>query len=295
MRAWKEQQRNRLKLAYMSLHADGLFQQQLVERSKVPESFQQHEREVRGVPLLFAHRMQPANAQRVQYQPETMDDVEDRSEDPDDMDGGAASRKRGALSTSSGSGRKRAKCEHGRERSKCKECGGGSICPHGRQKPQCKECGGSNICAHGRIKQQCKACGGSAICPHGRIKSTCKECGGSRICPHGRIKRQCKECGGSGICLHGRRKQQCKECGGSNICPQGRQKQTCRECGGSSICAHGRIKYGCKACLQSSESTSKPQSSLTASSAPSVERDHALGKDTQLIELLGVADALELV
>ena len=52
----------------MSLHADGLFQQQLVERSKVPESFQQHEREVRGVPLLFDHQMQLANAQRVQYQ-----------------------------------------------------------------------------------------------------------------------------------------------------------------------------------------------------------------------------------
>lgn len=50
------------------MHADGLFQQQLVKRSKVPESFQQHEREVRGVPLLFDRRMQPANAQRVQYQ-----------------------------------------------------------------------------------------------------------------------------------------------------------------------------------------------------------------------------------
>ena len=78
------------------------------------------------------------------------------------------------------------------------------------------------------------------------------------------------------------------------ICLHRKERSCCKECGGSSICAHGRIKYGCKACLQSAESTSKPQSSLTASSAPSVERDHALGKDTQLIELLGVADALEL-
>jgi hypothetical protein len=68
MRAWKEQQRNRLKLAYMSLHADGLFQQQLVERSEVPESLQQHERELRDVPVRFDHRMQPASAQRVLYQ-----------------------------------------------------------------------------------------------------------------------------------------------------------------------------------------------------------------------------------
>ena len=31
-------------------------------------------------------------------------------------------------------------CEHGRQRSQCKECGGASICEHGRQRSQCKEC-----------------------------------------------------------------------------------------------------------------------------------------------------------
>ena len=31
-------------------------------------------------------------------------------------------------------------CEHGRQRSQCKECGGGSICEHGRQRSRCKEC-----------------------------------------------------------------------------------------------------------------------------------------------------------
>ena len=34
------------------------------------------------------------------------------------------------------------KCEHGRERYRCKECGGGSICEHGRQRYRCKDCGG---------------------------------------------------------------------------------------------------------------------------------------------------------
>ena len=31
-------------------------------------------------------------------------------------------------------------CEHGRQKSRCKECGGSGLCEHGRQKSQCKEC-----------------------------------------------------------------------------------------------------------------------------------------------------------
>ena len=108
--------------------------------------------------------------------------------------------------------KKRLDCEHGRQKSRCKECGGSGICEHGRQKYECKECGGSGICEHGRQKYRCKECGGSAICEHGRLKYSCKECGGSGICEHGRQKRYCKECGGSGICEHGRLKSQCKEC-----------------------------------------------------------------------------------
>ena len=38
-------------------------------------------------------------------------------------------------------------CEHGRQRSRCKECGGSSICEHGRQRRKCKECGGSGASA----------------------------------------------------------------------------------------------------------------------------------------------------
>ena len=38
--------------------------------------------------------------------------------------------------------RKQAQCEHGRQRSQCKECGGSSICQHGRQRSQCIDCKG---------------------------------------------------------------------------------------------------------------------------------------------------------
>ena len=68
------------------------------------------------------------------------------------------------------------KCVHGRRKSRCRDCGGGSICEHGREKSRCKECGGGSICEHGRIKSQCKDCGGSSFCEHGRIKYRCKEC-----------------------------------------------------------------------------------------------------------------------
>ena len=71
---------------------------------------------------------------------------------------------------------KRAKCDHGRIRSQCKECGGGSICQHGRHRSKCKECGGGSICQHGRERTKCKECGGGSICDHGRRRSGCKEC-----------------------------------------------------------------------------------------------------------------------
>jgi hypothetical protein len=92
------------------------------------------------------------------------------------------------------------KCEHGKQKSRCKECGGSEICEHGKRKSHCKECGGSQICEHGREKSICKDCGGSQICEHGKRKSRCKECGGSDFCEHGKFKSYCKECGGSALC-----------------------------------------------------------------------------------------------
>ena len=142
----------------------------------------------------------------------------------------------------------KSKCEHGRVKSRCKDCGGSSICEHNRQKSQCKDCGGSSICEHGRQKSLCKDCGGSSICEHNRVKSQCKDCGGSSICEHNRQKSKCKDCGGGSICEHGRQKSRCKECGGSQICEHNRQKSLCKDCGGSQICEHNRQKSRCKDC-----------------------------------------------
>ena len=85
-------------------------------------------------------------------------------------------------------------CEHGRERSQCKECGGCTICEHGRERSTARSAVGQAICEHGRRRTQCKECGGASICEHGRQRSYCKECGGSGICEHGRVRSRCKEC-----------------------------------------------------------------------------------------------------
>ena len=92
------------------------------------------------------------------------------------------------------------KCEHGKQKSRCSECGGGNLCEHGKQKYHCKECGGSGICEHGKQKHHCKGCGGSGICEHEKEKYHCKECGGSQICVHEKRKSRCKECGGHECC-----------------------------------------------------------------------------------------------
>ena len=59
------------------------------------------------------------------------------------------------------------RCEHMKEKKRCKECGGSAICEHGRERNKCKECGGSAVCEHGRRRSRCKECGGGAICEHG--------------------------------------------------------------------------------------------------------------------------------
>jgi hypothetical protein len=64
-------------------------------------------------------------------------------------------------------------CEHGRRKSRCKDCDTG-YCQHGRQKRQCKDCG-TGYCHHGHQKHQCKDCG-TGYCQHGRQKHRCKEC-----------------------------------------------------------------------------------------------------------------------
>jgi len=57
-----------------------------------------------------------------------------------------------------------AKCEHGRIKYRCTDCGGTGICEHGKRKDVCTVCGGTGICEHGKRKQRCKPCGGSELC-----------------------------------------------------------------------------------------------------------------------------------
>ena len=49
-------------------------------------------------------------------------------------------------------------CEHGKQKARCKECGGSSICEHGRHRKRCKECGESSVCEHGRQRHRCMEC-----------------------------------------------------------------------------------------------------------------------------------------
>jgi len=109
-------------------------------------------------------------------------------------------------------------CEHQRQRSTCKDCGGSGICEHEWVRSTCKDCGGSSICQYQRQRSTCKDCGGSSICEHQRVRSTCKDCGGSSLCEHQRVRSQCKDCGGSGYCEHQRRRSTCKDCGGNCLC-----------------------------------------------------------------------------
>lgn len=64
------------------------------------------------------------------------------------------------------------KCQHGKRKSRCIDCGGSAICQHGSRKDNCKLCG----CQHGKRKSRCIDCGGSAICQHDKRKDNCKLC-----------------------------------------------------------------------------------------------------------------------
>jgi len=52
--------------------------------------------------------------------------------------------------------REKLKCEHGKYKPTCKECGGGFICIHNRRNSVCFECGGSGLCTHNKQKSQCQ-------------------------------------------------------------------------------------------------------------------------------------------
>ena len=136
------------------------------------------------------------------------------------------------------------KCEHGRRKDRCRDCGTG-ICEHKKLKRYCRECGAKAICEHGRRRDRCRDCGGSQICEHNKRRSSCVDCGGGEICEHQRIRGTCKECGGSQICEHNIFKRNCKECGGSGTCEHKVEKRNCPDCGGSRICK-SKDTIGCR-------------------------------------------------
>ena len=88
------------------------------------------------------------------------------------------------------------KCEHGKQKSNCRECNGNSFCEHDKQKYICRECKGSNICEHDKRKYNCRECNynGSSFCEHDKRKYNCRECNGSSFCEHDRLKGRCKDC-----------------------------------------------------------------------------------------------------
>ena len=91
-------------------------------------------------------------------------------------------------------------------------------CEHGKRKCRCVECGGGSICEHNKIKSRCNRCDGNDICEHKKRKNICIDCNGSQLCIHTKQKIQCKECNGSQICIHNKRKIHCIACGGSALC-----------------------------------------------------------------------------
>ena len=50
------------------------------------------------------------------------------------------------------------KCEHGKRKCMCVDCGGGSICEHKRRRALCADCGGGSMCEHERQRAHCKQC-----------------------------------------------------------------------------------------------------------------------------------------
>ena len=86
------------------------------------------------------------------------------------------------------------KCEHGKRKSRCVECGGSEICQHKKVKNDCIECKGSSICEHERRRRYCNDCNGCLMCVHKCDRSRCVKCKGSGICQHNKSKSVCKLC-----------------------------------------------------------------------------------------------------
>jgi hypothetical protein len=102
--------------------------------------------------------------------------------------GGGSKKNYGFCSRTCRDNNKNRKCDHGRRKGQCKDCGTG-YCKHGRQEGKCGDCG-TGHCEHGRQKGQCRDCG-TGYCKHYRQKGKCRDCG-TGYCEHGRQKGKCK-------------------------------------------------------------------------------------------------------
>ena len=91
--------------------------------------------------------------------------------------------------------------------------GGSGRCEHKRERRRCKDCGGSGICEHERIRNRCTDCNPDYVkpvskCEHHPLqpKQTCKFCPGPRICPlHFKYRK-------ADTCSHCRKKKPAVRC-----------------------------------------------------------------------------------
>jgi len=94
--------------------------------------------------------------------------------------------------------------KYNKEGKKCKKCQLVlDITKFYKQHGKCKKCVESaKKCEHGKSKTRCLDCGGGSLCEHGQVKYRCLECGGSAYCKHEIQKCRCPTCGGSSLCIH---------------------------------------------------------------------------------------------
>lgn len=147
--------------------------------------------------------------------------------------------------------KKHIKCEHGKQKYRCIQCGGASICIHNREKYICHECNGKGICHHNKQIRQCHDCKGINICEHNINKSTCKTCKGSSVCEHNRQRCRCKICSPDCLCKHNILKGGCKTCNPSILCVHSKRKSQCLLCKPKILCEHKKRKFSCPKCSDS--------------------------------------------
>ena len=119
-------------------------------------------------------------------------------------------------------------CEHGRQRSQCKECGGAISVSTGASASHASTAAAARSASTGGCAASARSAEARASASmHGRQRCACKECGGSSICAHGRERIKCRECHPNIRSVAGA----CNSCG-AGLGPKRRESN-----GGLGICA----------------------------------------------------------